>query len=54
MVCLQVRYYEAVTYRCRRRFVVSRAQILMATKKPTQIGNYRIIREIGRVGMGAV
>ena len=54
MVYLQVRYYEAVTYRSRRRFVVSRTQILMATKKPTQIGNYRIIREIGRGGMGAV
>ena len=54
MVCLQVRYYEAITYRFSRRFVVSRAQILMATKKPTQIGNYRIIREIGRGGMGAV
>ena len=26
----------------------------MAAKKPTQIGNYRVIREIGRGGMGAV
>ena len=33
---------------------VAASAFAMAAKKPTQIGNYRVIREIGRGGMGAV